>query len=359
MKITLSGLIPLLVASAVFAAEPSAPVVAGAYYFDGWTGQTDHLPPRLRNEFFDREPVWGWNDAAPEVMEQQINCAADHGLSFFAFDWYYPEGADKHSPLNTGLDLYLQSKARTRLQFCLLVANHGGFRIGPKDWDAVCDIWVSLFKEPTHLKVDGKPLLIFFAPRELTNAFGADGVKGAFEKLQEKARAAGLAGVCIAACTAPGPERGWPDLNELAKQGYSVFTGYNYHGYINKGGVKIQAFTNMVEGHADIWSRFAEKSPLPYMPVVTTGWDKRPWEDASKPEKAEVYYPDRTPAQVKDFASRAVKWMDAHPEKTTKERVMLLYAWNENGEGGYLTPTKVMGDAYLKAVQDALPPAKR
>jgi hypothetical protein len=67
-----------------------------------------------------------------------------------------------------------------------------------------------------------------------------------------------------------------------------------------------------------------------------------------------LYYPDRTPLQLADFVRGAIRWMDVHPDKTTKERILLLYAWNENGEGGYLTPTKGMGDAYLKVVGSAL-----
>jgi hypothetical protein len=332
-----------------------AKVRAGAYYFDGWTGKSDHLTPRLRDEFFDREPVWGWRDDSLPVVEQQIACAADHGLGFFAFDWYWPEGAEKETPLNTGLKLYLQAKNKQRLEFCLMVANHGGFRIGPADWDAVTDIWLGLFKEPTHLRVGGRPLLIFFTPRELRRAFGSSAaVKAAFEKLDAKARAAGLEGVCIAACATPGPENNWDDLADLKAQGYSCLTGYNYHGYPVKGPDKIQPFSRMIEGHQDLWDRFAARSPLPYVPVVTVGWDKRPWEDAAKPETQAVYYPDRTPVQVADFVSRAIRWMDQHPDKTPNERILLLYAWNENGEGGYLTPTKGMGDAYLKAVGKAL-----
>lgn len=350
----------LLIAAPVFAQAPAAPakVRAGAYYFDGWTGKSKHLTPRLRDEFFDREPIWGWRDDSLAVVEQQIDCAADHGLAFFAFDWYYPEGTNKESALNTGLKLYLQAKNTKRLEFCLMVANHGGFRIGPGDWDAVTDIWVRLFKEPTHLKVGGRPLLIFFAARELLHAFGnSAAVKSAFDKLDAKARTAGLEGVCVAACATPGPENNWDDLADLKAQGYSCLTGYNYHGYPMKGPDKIQPFARMIEGHQDLWDRFAAKSPLPYMPVVTVGWDKRPWEDPSKPDTLAAYYPDRTPVQVADFVTRAIKWMDQHPDQTPKERILLLYAWNENGEGGYLTPTKGTGDAYLRAVGKALNPS--
>jgi hypothetical protein len=33
---------------------------------------------------------------------------------------------------------------------------------------------------------------------------------------------------------------------------------------------------------------------------------------------------------------------------------LLVYAWNENGEGGYLTPTAADGTQYLEAVERAV-----
>lgn len=343
----------LIATSTILCAETAAPARAkvGAYYFDGWTSATGHLKERLKTEFFDREPVWGWNDEAPETMVRQIDYAADNSIGFFAFDWYYPEGANKYSPLNTGLDLFLKAPNRTRMEFCLLVANHGGFRIGPKDWDAVCNIWVPLFKQNGHVTVDNKPLLIFFSPGELRQAFGTtESVRAAFEKLRAKCREAGLPGATIAACCTPGPDNNWSNLQDLADSGYDVFTGYNYHGHPVRGGQAIQAFSTMIEGHEDIWNRFAQKTHRPYIPVVTAGWDKRPWEERDG-KKPSVYYPDRTPYQVADFLNRAISWMDTHPAAITKERLLLIYAWNENGEGGYLTPTKSHADAYLREIK--------
>lgn len=327
---------------------------AGAYYFDGWTSATNHLKERLRTEFSGREPVWGWNDEAPATMEKQIDCAADNGLRFFAFDWYYPEDGNKYSPQNTGLDLFLRAPNRARMEFCLLVANHGGFRIGPEDWDAVCDVWLPLFRNRGHLTVDGKPLLIFFSPGELHQAFGTtESVHAAFEKLRAKCRDAGLPGVTIAACCTPGPANNWSNLQRLSESGYDVFTGYNYHGHPVRGDQPIQAFATMVEGHIDIWNRFAHNARKPYIPVVTAGWDKRPWE-ARDEKKPSVYYPDRTPYQVAHFLDSAIGWLDANPTATTKERIVLLYAWNEYGEGGYLAPTRGHGGTYLREIRAVL-----
>ena len=344
--------------------RPATRAKAGAYYFDGWSGQTDdlHLPDRLKKEFADREPVWGWRDDSIEIVQQQIDLAAEHGLSFFAFDWYWPEGPDKRSPLNTGLDLYRRAANRKRLEFCLLVANAGGFRLFPTEWPAACDAWLNLFREPTYLTVGGKPLLIIFSHRDLRESLGGPAaVKKGFAQLRERAAAAGLGGVTIAACCLPGPENGWVDLQTLADEGYDVFTGYAHYGYFRRGDDMKQSFADLVAGHADIWDRFAAKDVRPYIPVVTTGWDPRPWQEPVKAAETRPYwlhYPDRTPSAVGTFVENAVRWLDAHPKQATSERLILLYAWNEYGEGGYLAPTRGDGDAYLRAVKSALTPAQ-
>jgi hypothetical protein len=335
---------------AVQAQQPKLRATVGAYYFDGWSGHTNHVTRLLETKYADRQPVWGWRDDTVDVMQKQINYCADHAIAFWAFDWYYPEGENKTTPLNNALGLYLKAPNCQRLQFCLLVANHAGFRIGPTDWDACCLRWIELFRQPTHLRLDGQPLLIFFSPEELKRAFGgAEGVRRALETLRTKARQAGLPGVAVAACTGPGGH-----LSELADSGYTLLTGYNYNlGWLSGGG--SQPFRKLIEGNEGIFDQFAEKTPLPYVPVITAGWDRRPWEeDKLPPEKMSVWYPDRTPNLVEEFVRLGVRWLDEHPDKATSRRLLLVYAWNENGEGGYLTPTAADGTEYLKAVQRAI-----
>ena len=91
--------------------QPKPKAMVGAYYFDGWSGKTDeiHLPKLLTTEYAERKPVWGWHDDTVEIMQQQIDYCADHDIAFWAFDWYYPEGENKTTPLNNALDLYLKA----------------------------------------------------------------------------------------------------------------------------------------------------------------------------------------------------------------------------------------------------------
>ncbi len=80
--------------------------MVGAYYFDGWGGRhpladdpsepwakdaPTHLTRRMVEEFPEREPVWGWRADSLAIMERQIDLAADHGIAFFAFCWYWQD----------------------------------------------------------------------------------------------------------------------------------------------------------------------------------------------------------------------------------------------------------------------------
>jgi len=49
---------------------------------------------------------------------------------------------------------------------------------------------------------------------------------------------------------------------------------------------------------------------------------------------------------------RLAKWMEDNPSAVTKDRLAIIYAWNEIGEGGWLVPCKDDPDgAYLKAIR--------
>ncbi len=100
----------------------------GAYYWDGWYQPLPHWTQRLMNEFPNRMPVWGWMGSTVSNMEMQIDLAADAGLEYFSFDWYYPQHG-KISGMNDAVDRFLKASNRSRMSFCLLVANHDGGRI--------------------------------------------------------------------------------------------------------------------------------------------------------------------------------------------------------------------------------------
>jgi len=336
-------------------AQAPKKALVGAYYFDGWSGKNrrannpdepwaknapTHLTRRFVEEFGEREPVWGWRNDSQEIMERQIDLAAENGIDFFLFCWYWRENKGpirpeiiENLPHHTSLRLYLKAKNRHKVKFGFLVANHEGSEIvGTENWAAATDYWMQYFNDPQYVTVDGKPLVVLF------NTKGID--EAGLAAIHETAKARGLKGISVAGC------------GNADKEGFNYRTHYNIiPGYA--AGSESHPYSELVEAHKKNWVGTKER---PYIPEITVGWDKRPWEGPNGLNQKEgYYYPDRTPAQFRSFLQEAIRWMDEHPDQTTKERMILLYAWNELGEGGYLVPTKGDPEAsYLKVVKEVM-----
>ena len=97
-------------------------------------------------------------------------------------------------------------------------------------------------------------------------------------------------------------------------------------------------------------------SQQPFIPVATQRWDRRPWEGIGglgpKGSRASWYFEGRTPAAFETQMQRLAEWIKAHPNEVTKDRLALVYAWNEIGEGGWLVPCREDPDgAYLKVIR--------
>ena len=328
----------------------------GVYFFDGWSGHhrlandpnepwakdaPTHLTRRMVEEFPEREPICGWRSGKQEIVEQQIDLAAEHGIDFFLFCWYWRDtngpinpDAIEQLPHHTQLNMYLKAPNKEKLQFGLLVANHGGSEIkGADNWESAARYWMKYFKDPQHVTLDGKPLVVIFN----TNGINEESMK----RMQKVAREHGFPGLSIAGC------------GNVDKEGFTHRTHYNITGGGWSGGSEEHKYSELVETHKKTWKGTDEK---PYILNITVAWDKRPWESETGRNAPEgFYFPDRTPEQFKDFMTDAISWMDENPEQTNSERMILLYAWNEMGEGGYLVPTKEDPDgAYLKVIKEVV-----
>lgn len=345
---TAAGWLTVAWLAGAFLADAAEPRIRlGAWYFDGWSGTNrlaghpeepwasnapTHLTRSLALEFADRQPIWGWRSDTPEIMRQQIDLAADHGLSFWAFCWYFDR--DPHQvatdPKHTGLRLYLTATNRSRLGFCLLVANHDRYCLRTlENWQIAATYWVPLFREPGHLTLGGRPMVILFNP-------SSDALPEGMAAVEAAAREAGLPGVAWVGCA-----------SRLPRQ-FVATTWYNRNGGWMKGWQEFP-IERLYQFHRESW---VGTPGQPHIPCVSMGWDRRPWESH---QKGSWYYTGGTPEKFAEHLRELIAWMEAHPEQCTPERYAVLFAWNEMGEGGWLVPTQ--GDpkaSWLRAVRDAL-----
>ena len=333
--------------------------VIGVYYFDGWSGTNrhalnpnepwatnapTHLTKRFVRDFSDREPVWGWRNDSQDIMERQIDLAAENGIDFFLYCWYWKndrgalnEAAIKSDSKHTSLDLYLKAKNKKKIQYSLLIANHSGAEIlGNDNWEAAVKYWVQYFRDPQYLTVDGKPLVVIFGT-------GDEAINDTeITRMQEAAVKAGFKnGLSIAGCGGNAKRKAFTHSTH-----YNLTSGYS-------SGSAEKPFQLLIDNAKPQW---VGTEAQPYIPVLNSGWDKRPWEGPDGLDQVEGwYFTGDTPDLFKSFLNDAITWMDHNPTKTTKERLTLIYAWNELGEGGYLVPTK--GDpeaAKLKKIGELL-----
>ncbi len=319
--------------------KPVRPKIdVGVYYFPGWKNPSQ-WEPILR--YPERRPVLGWYaEGSPEVADWHIKFAVEHGITFFAYDWYWSQGARS---LEHGLhDGYLKARYRNLLKFCLLWANHNAPGTSSvKDSIEVARFWIdNYFRLPEYYRVDGKPVVIIFAPSRYRDDIGSAETHRAFDAMREECRKAGLPGIYLIACVG-----GVGDAKACVEDGYDAVTCYNWAGLNMEGSTKWSPYARLIEGYADWWAQLAEQVSLPQMLPISGGWDNRPWAGA-----AAMVRSNRTPAVFKKHLQDARKFVEAHPDKTIPS--VLIEAWNELGEGSYIEPVREFGFGYLDAVRD-------
>ncbi len=346
----------------IVAKEWTGRIKPGAYYFGGWSGtcysykgtpetawakdMPTHVTKSLITEFAGREPIWGWREDTQEIMEQQIDLASGNGIAYFSFCWYWQN--DK-GPINVSgivnksanlpLYLFMNAKNNTKMEFCLLVANHSGAEIvGTDAWKQAADFWINhYFKHPRYLKYEGKPVIMIFSPA------GAD--KDGLVYMQKAAKEAGYPGVLVAGCG-----------NCTIENGFQAQTRYNTKPSGGLNLTDIYPYQLLSNWNISVWNS-VNLPNMQYIPCLTAGWDRRPWEATNGDglgagSTVSVHFDRGTPAEFEQYVKSLADWMDANPNKITKDKLAIIYAWNENGEGAWLMPTKDDPEgAYLKAIR--------
>lgn len=320
---------------------PPPPMIAksewevGVYYFPGWPSASNWLPIKS----WGRKPLLGYyKEGNPEVMDWQIKWCLEHGITFLIFDWYWVQG---NRMLEHALhDAFLKSRYGDMMKFSLLWANHN-----PPQTSSLEDLLNltrfcidKYFRLPNYLRIDDKPALFIFTPRQLTDDLGVEGVKEAFTKMRELCQQEGLNGLFIIGCM---HDSDW-DLRVMKEEGYDAVSGYNYPWAGAGPDDKRVPYDDMLEGHLRIWKGIVEKG-YDYIVPTTPGWDPRPWHGTNT-----LVRTNPTPASFEKMLSLAKEFI----EEKNLRKMVIIEAWNEWGEGSYIEPSREWGFAYLDAIRD-------
>lgn len=320
----------------------------GVYYFPGWRDLTLHSPAAHPWDsiklYPERKPKLGWYaEGDQSVADRQIFWMKKYGIDFVVYDWYF---ADHQVYLDHAINAYLASSKRKGLKFSIMLANNDSTIASKSDWTKIVSFWIQkYFSDKQYLKMDNKPVVVIADVGTFSSQVAAFNAtpEQLFRIAHILARRAGLNGIYFVGATGAY----LPTITTTAKSmGYSALTGYNYHASPDAS-VLSHSFAELDYGYQQHWQRFLEKSSLPYIVPMTSGWDKRPW-GGSKDSLHDNSYSD--PLSFKNHITAARQFMDSNPVLTKKTGI--ICCWNEYGEGSYIEPTVAYESDYLQAVSD-------
>jgi hypothetical protein len=285
------------------------------------------------------------------AMEQEIAFAAAAGIDYWAFGYIAHPAPGVRDGLRDGLDAYLASPRKERINFCVIVAcpdvakvkwyeppsvRHTEDEIA-KDWTTnyVADI-VALTKQSNYQRVLGKrPLIYLYMPefigegRRHTPA-PTPRVERCLRELRERLTAAGVGNPYIAGM-----------INEQAKQWEPLYdkglldcvTLYHQR----YGGTNLQYGT--LWGHIKSKTLFGtfQRPDLKVIPPTMSGANGMP--RYKKGGEFPMWdWTEPAPGELTAHLFGAFDYVAQHPAKCEAHTV-IMYAWNEHSEGGFLCPT--------------------
>jgi len=272
-------------------------------------------------------------------MDREIAYAKAGGITYWAFCYYHPKSWPQADAYNYGWRRYLNGNHKKDVNFCLIL--QGGSHLGPvSEWKATADQFVGLFKEPTYQRVCGnRPLLYVFSCEDLIPHFGSGEAAGnAFKLLREASKNVNAGDPYIVAQI-------WPHqlhADFLDAVQFEALGACSAHGDKGEG----QPYARLVEMNRWYWEQY-KSAGREVIPTVDSGWDGRP-RNYTGP-----WYERAKPAEIADAIKQAFGWIRINP-KAAPARTVLVYAWNEHDEGGWLCPTIQEGSARLNCVRKML-----
>ncbi len=342
-----------------------------------------YATPRFPGHAQPKIPLWGYEDESdPQVMEKKIAAAANHGVDYFIFDWYYyDDGPFLDRCLEQG---FLKASNVHRLKFCCMWANHDWINVHPigrrSNWDLLYPGRVTLetferitrllieryFSHPSHFQVDGCPYFSIYDIGKFAENFGSlKATREAVDRFREEVRKAGFPNLHLNAVAWGQPvlpgEKAVSNLHDVISEiGFDSITSSVWIHHVAPDRVPLASYVYMFEKYLRHWEEVLQQYSIPYFPNVSMGWDNSPrtiqsetWEpipNSMFSHMQEGNTPEAFQRVLEETRKRLVRLKGP--------RIMNINSWNEWTEGSYIEPDTVTGVGYLEAIANVFGRAK-
>ncbi len=243
-------------------------------------------------------------DYTQEQFDEEILMAADAGIDYFAYCWY-----SNQSEMSWARRFHTKSKYRNKVKFASISI--------PNDKEEILEL-IELLPQDFYFKIpDGRPLLFVYTEADIRE-------KVNFVRKTCKQKGYVQPYLVLMGSTAEhAKEMGGDAISDYALFGDGI------------------PFAQMASNGVKRWERGIQAG-MDMIPCVSTGWDPRPrgdnpisW-DANTGKVSSV--PTATPEEIITHLDHCIGWMKEHAD-SCPAKALIMYAWNEHDEGGWLCPT--------------------
>lgn len=238
-----------------------------------------------------------------EIIKKEIDYASKYGIDYFAFCWY-----PFNSFLDTARNLFLEVE-QTKVKWCLIIGTNP-FTTSDAKW------LISQFSKENYLKIDNRPVVYLFnVNEELLEIVN-------FLKGECKSYEPYFIGMVW-------DKKQAEIMNKLFN--LDAITAYCTP---HKNGISYDKLSKLEKSK---WKEYRSINNV--VPWITTGWDKRPRYDSPVSwGKCEDFDKQFIKSPTLNEMKRALReaFMFA---KENNNNLILIYAWNEFDEGGFIEPT--------------------
>jgi hypothetical protein len=323
--------------SAVTLTGNTANTIVGAIRWDAWfhptadtirTAVETSLGPakyHWRLPFFATEPTSNSATIAGTQadMDAEIAYAKESGLDYWAFFWY---GLASTNGMRQAWDYYQASPNKNDVNWCLYFSG-----ITPLNNEVANNLagLVSYMQQSNYQKTaSGRPLIFVF-----DDAASKTTIAGDLATLRAAAISAGLADPYIAF------HQSTPTASVINDNGFDATTSYAPA----TGPSGAKPFVDLDTAARAKWAAQLAQS-VDVIPTFSLGWDRRPRVDNPVPWEGAVgsisdYYYEVRRTDISTHVDACLAFVRDNPT-AAPENVIIGYAWNENDEGGWISPTK-------------------
>lgn len=327
-------------AAILFGETPVRPAI-GAIRWDAWMqdGKATRAVEKTLSQakFHFRVPFFGKVDAegkvtfpvyTQDIMDQEIRFAKKAGVDYFAYCTYPVTDA-----MSKGIAFHNASVYQNEVKFCLLM--HQPMLT---NWEEEKKLIVSyLGRKNYHTTPEGRPIVFAFES-------AIQRIKGRTEELVAAALAAGLARPYLV-YMGWNPAQNMDLILELKFDAWSA-----YARTVNE----QTPFSKYAAGIREAYWEGSRNVGVQSIPFVGGGWDRRPrderpvpWDNGGKPGPGVANADDHaftrpTAVELAAHIKDALDWSSENRALVPAQSIV-MYAWNEHDEGGWLCPTWAEG----------------